>query len=434
MTKLQKIVEPCKRIEGNGNIEILLKGDTIDHVEFRIPEIRGFENILINKKVQDIPRIVSRICGLCHASQAIVSNKAIEDIYGINPTSQSIILRRILLIGELIKSHVMHYFFQSFPDILKIFNFQELSNPYELMQFDPELTSSVFDLIKLGSEIDRIFGGRYVHLISCVSGGVIYTPSQISINLIRKLLQKGSSHAKYLIGNFIKLFSNKTPPSSFDLPKINFLGLSNQGSYDRYKGKIVIKNYKNQFNFSEKDYQPYFDKDVGAFGVSFHRNNNMGLITGPIAREKINEISVTERIAPYFNKINENWKESILFQNFLELIEIDHEIHQCLKLLDENSLNERCELPDLGEIQKSEGIGILEAPRGLLMHHYKINQNESVIQAKLFIATEINIPLINFMTLKYARDLHKNEEIDKVKKKISQMIRAFDPCISCATH
>ena len=434
MTKLQKFVEPCKRIEGNGNIKILLRGDVIDHVEFEFPEIRGFENILANKKVQDIPRIVSRICGLCHASQAIVSNKAIEDIYGINPTSQSIILRRILLIGELIKSHVMHYFFQSFPDILKIFNFQELSNPYELMQFDPELTSSVFDLIKLGSEIDRIFGGRYVHLISCVSGGVIYTPSQISINLIRKLLQKGSSHAKYLIGNFIKLFSNKTPPSSFDLPKINFLGLSNQGSYDRYKGKIVIKNYKNQFNFSEKDYQPYFDKDVGAFGVSFHRNNNMGLITGPIAREKINEISVTERIAPYFNKINENWKESILFQNFLELIEIDHEIHQCLKLLDENSLNERCELPDLGEIQKSEGIGILEAPRGLLMHHYKINQNESVIQAKLFIATEINIPLINFMTLKYARDLHKNEEIDKVKKKISQMIRAFDPCISCATH
>ena len=431
MTKLQKIVEPCKRIDGNGNIKILLKGDMIDHVEFEIPQIRGFENILVNKKVHDIPRIVSRICGLCHASQAIVSNKAIEDIYGISPPSQSIILRRILLIGELIKSHVMHYFFQAFPDLLKIFNFQEISNPYELMQFDPQLTSSVFDLIKLGSEIDKIFGGRYVHLISCISGGVIYKPSQISINLIRKLLQKGSNHAKYLIGNFIKLFSTKTPPSSFDLPKINYLGLSNQ---DRYNGKIVIKNYKNKFNFSEKDYQPYFDKDVGVFGISFHRNNNMGLITGPIAREKINEISVTERLAPYFNKINEKWKQSILFQNFLELIELDHEIHQCLKLLNEDSLNERIELPDLGEIQKSEGIGILEAPRGLLMHHYKINQNELVIQAKLFIATEINIPLMNFMTLQYARDLHKNEAIDKVKKKIAQMIRAFDPCISCATH
>ncbi|MCJ7647506.1 MAG: nickel-dependent hydrogenase large subunit, partial [Candidatus Lokiarchaeota archaeon] len=212
------------------------------------------------------------------------------------------------------------------------------------------------------------------------------------------------------------------------------LGLSNQGTYDRYEGKIVIKNYKNQYNFSEKDYPSYFNKDVGVFGVLFHRNNNMGLITGPIAREKINGISISERNAPYFNKISENWKESILFQNFLEIIEIDHEIHQCLKLLDEKSLNECSELPDLGEIQKSEGIGILEAPRGLLIHHYKINQNESVIQAKLFIATEINIPLINFMTLKYARDLHKNEAIDKVKIKIIQMVRAFDPCISCATH
>jgi len=434
VTKLQKIVEPCKRVDGNGNIKILLKGEEINHVEFEIPEVRGFENILNNKKVYDIPRIVSRICGLCHASQTIVSNKAIEDIYGINPPSQSIILRRILLIGELIKSHIMHYFFQSFPDLLKIIKFQEISNPYELMQFDPQLTSNVFDLIKLGSEIDRVFGGRYVHLINCISGGVIYTPSQININLIRKLLQKGSNHAKYLIENFIKLFSNKNPPSSFDLPKINYLGLSNKGSYDRYKGNVIIKNNENQFNFSEKDYQKYFNKDIGVFGISFHQNNNIELITGPIAREKINGISASEKFANYFNKINENWKESILYQNFLELIEINDEIHQCLKLLDENSLNERFELPNLGEIQKLEGIGILEAPRGLLMHHYKIDHNESVIQAKLFIATEINIPLINFMTLKYARDLHKNEAIDKVKKKIMQMIRAFDPCISCASH
>ncbi|MBY9002930.1 MAG: nickel-dependent hydrogenase large subunit [Candidatus Lokiarchaeota archaeon] len=431
---MQKIVEPCKRIENNGNIKILLKGTNIDHVEFELPEIRGFENILIKKKVHDIPRIASRICGLCHASQAIVSNKVIEDMYGITPPSQSIILRRILLIGELIKSHIMHYFFQSFPDLLKIINFYEISNPYELMQFDPQLTSSVFDLIKLGSEIDKIFGGRYVHLITCISGGVIYKPSQLNINLIRKLLQKGSSHAKYLIGNFIKLFSTKTPPISFDLPKINYLGLSNHGFYDRYKGKIVIKNYKNQLYFSEKDYQSYFNKDIGIFGVTFHQNNNIGLITGPIAREKINQISVIERIAPYFKTINENWNNSILFQNFLELIEVDHEIHQCLKLLNDDSLNKCYDLPDLGEIQKSEGIGVVEAPRGLLMHHYKIDQNESVIQAKLFIATEINIPLMNFMTLQYARNLYKKEAIDKVKKKIAQMIRAFDPCISCATH
>ncbi len=434
MIKLQKIVEPCKRIEGNANIKILLRGENIDHVEFVIPEVRGFENILMNKKTQDIPRIVSRICGLCHASQAIVSNKAIEDIYGINPPTQSIILRRILLIGELIKSHVMHFFFQSFPDLLKLINLQEISNPYDLMQFDPHLTSNVFDLIKLGSEIDKIFGGRYVHLISCISGGVIYHPSQININLVRKLLQKGSNNAKYLIETFIKLFSSKTPPSSFDLPKLNYLGLSNQGAYDRYSGDIVVKNYKNQLNFHEKDYQSYFDKDIEVFGVSFHQIDDMGVITGPIARDNINKISTKERITPYFDKINENWKNSILYQNFLELIEVDHEIHECLKLLNENSLYERSDLPDLGEIQKLEGIGMLEAPRGFLLHHYKINQDETVIQAKLFIATEINIPLLNFMTSKYAHYLHKNEEIDKVRKEIIQMIRAFDPCISCASH
>jgi len=108
---MDKVVEACTRVEGSGNLNIYLKNDEIYQTELNFSVFRGFENILIGKKLLDIPKIVSRICGLCSASQTIASCKAIENIYGIEPSNQSILLRRVLLSGELIKSHIMHYFF-----------------------------------------------------------------------------------------------------------------------------------------------------------------------------------------------------------------------------------------------------------------------------------------------------------------------------------
>src|SRR4030042_581281 len=111
----------CTRIEGHGEVEIYLanQNEEISYVEFVLDAYRGFENILLKKNLLDIPKIASRICGLCHASQAISSCKAIEAVYDIEPSEQSILLRRLLMTGEMIKSHSMHIFFQSLPDLLE---------------------------------------------------------------------------------------------------------------------------------------------------------------------------------------------------------------------------------------------------------------------------------------------------------------------------
>ncbi|MFX1307391.1 MAG: nickel-dependent hydrogenase large subunit, partial [Promethearchaeota archaeon] len=121
--------------------------------------------------------------------------------------------------------------------------------------------------------------------------------------------------------------------------------------------------------------------------------------------------------------------------NFIRLIEMYIESYQGIQILDDPCLYVKEKLPSLDSIKKSDGIGLIEAPRGILLHHYHLNKSNVIDRVKLFVATEFNIPVINHMITNYAQELfEKTDDINLVKKNIQMIIRAFDPCISCATH
>ena len=203
MKRLLKIVDVCTRVEGHGTVKILLQNDEISNVDFEIQSNRGFESFLIGKKLNDIPKIVSRICGLCYASQTIASCKAVENFFNISTPEQSILLRHLLLFGELIKSHSMHFYFQSLPDLFQIFDIsQKLFSPYELIRYDSQLTTYIYELIKIGNEIEKIFGGRSVHLITSIPGGIVYLPSRKDISMARKYFQKAKINLEFIIDNW----------------------------------------------------------------------------------------------------------------------------------------------------------------------------------------------------------------------------------------
>jgi coenzyme F420-reducing hydrogenase alpha subunit len=433
---MQKVIEVCTRVEGHGNVNIILRSDNIIHVEFELNAFRGFESILASKKLIDIPRIVSRVCGLCHVSQTIASNKAIEQIYGIKPDSQSIILRKLLMGGELIKSHVMHYFFQAYPDLMKIFKKEDQAlNPYDLINLDPNLTSHVYDLIKIGSELDKVIGGRYVHILTSLPGGVLFPSSSSNLKIIRKLLNRGLPHIEYLTQNFITNFGNESPPEEYALENPNYLGLVNDGVYDRYNGKIIIKNKTGDYKiFNPEEYPIYFNKEPDVFGVDFHHDKASDIITGPIARYNTISDYGNPKINDFLEQIQREWSKSLLFQDFLQIIECYKELSDCIRLVENNDLEEQQSLPRLKNIVNSEGFGIVEAPRGLLLHHYILNAQKKVEKVKLFIATEFNMPIINKVIQNYALKLYEKEDVQTIKKQVQVMIRAFDPCIACATH
>lgn len=437
MKRLLKVIDVCTRVEGHGKVKFLIQNDEISLVNFEFDLYRGFENFLIGKRLFDIPKLVSRICGLCYASQTIASCKAIEDMYNIKVAEQTILLRRLMMFGELIKSHSMNFFFQTLPDLLLIFNLsQKILSPYELINFNPQLTENLYDLIKIGNEINNLFGGRSIHLISSIPGGVIYSPSRKNIILARKYLQKAVVCLKWIIEKFIELFSNQVPPKEYNHPNLIFIGLTKHGNYDRYLGTLKIKeNNKNLIEFEKQNYSSYIGKEINLRGIDFYFENEKNVIVGPLSRYNIVEDYGIDEIPTYFEYFNKSWKKNILFTNFIRLIEMIIESYQSLKILDDPSLNVREKLPSLNSIRKKDGVGVIEAPRGTLIHHYHLNKSNVVDRINLFVATEFNIPLINKMITKYAQELFEiTGDINLVKKKVQLIIRAFDPCISCATH
>jgi len=433
---LQKVIEICRRIEGQGQINYFIQNDKIHHVEFEFSAVRGFENILIGKKLVDIPRIVSRICGLCHASQSIASCKAIEDLYGVIPNFQSIIIRKVLMTAELIKSHIIHFFFQSFPDLLELFSIT--TNPVDtsnLIRFDPQLTSSIYDLIKTGTEISNLFGGRIIHLITPTPGGMLYKPSKKNLIVVKRYLQKAFINIDYILHKFVDLFSEKQPPEDFDLPVLNMLGTLNNGHYDRYDGNLhIIQSDGNEIKFDILNYENYFSKEVSLFGIKFLINSPKPILTGPIARYTLsrnNGNSIYNSLLKYFDM---RWKKNILFVHFLQLLEIFYEIKSAIDMLEHHNLENQESLPTLNKILKRDGFGSVEAPRGTLVHHYHLNESNIIDSVKLFIPTEINFPLLNESIKNYAQKLYEKEDITSLNRKVQCMVRAFDPCIACATH
>ncbi|MFX1273694.1 MAG: nickel-dependent hydrogenase large subunit [Promethearchaeota archaeon] len=431
-----KVVDVCMRVEGHGNLEIFMKDDEISHVEFKIGPYRGFENLLIGKKITDVPRIISRICGLCHASQSIVSCKTIETMYNIKPHQQAVFIRRILMVGELLKSHAMHFYFQSFPDLLEIFNLSKNTlNLNDLLKYNSQLTSNIFDIIKIGNDLDILFGGRSIHLITPIPGGTIFQPSLKNIKIAQKYLEKSSFILEAIIEEFINIFSQFTPPEEFMLPNPYYLALNRNKDYDRYAGVLTLKKSNTKYeDFSEIHYNSYFDKDPNLHGIDFNIENNRNYIVGPIARNQIIEGYGTDQISSYLNFFQKSWRNNLLYANFLRLIEMDVEVIKTLYLLEDPILKNSFPLPEISTIKNQNGIAVVEAPRGTLIHHYRINNKKIIEEAKLFIATEINLPLINKMITQYAQKLYEKKDLQFVKKKIQMMIRAFDPCISCATH
>ena len=432
-----KVVDVCTRIEGHGNLKMILQDDNISSVDFEVNELRGFEKILIGKRLIEIPRIVSRICGLCHASQSIVSCKAIEHIFNVEPDEQMILLRKLLMTGELIKSHTLHYFFQALPDLLQIFgHFKEIPNPYELIRFDPQLTSYIYELVKFGNEIDKIFGGRSVHLINTIPGGVIYTPLKKDFSTVKRYFQKVLVSTDYIIDRFINLFSNSNPPEQYSLPNTTFLGQHFHGDYGRYKGILrLLTEQSKPIDFQFNNYARYLDKDPDLRGINFNFNNDSNVLVGPLARYNLIESYNIEEVDKYFTNFDKSWKRSSLFMNFIRLVEIFVETSQALAFLENPSLKGKKNLSVLKKIERKDGIGVIEAPRGTLIHHYKIDENKIVKEVKLFIATEINIPIMNKMITNFAQKYYQTTgDINGVKSEVQKIIRSFDPCVSCASH
>ncbi len=412
-------IKEITKVEGHANLYVEMKDGRVEKCELQIYEgQRFFEQMLIGRHFTQIPLIVSRICGFCSVSHLNTAIEAIEKAFGVQPSDQAMLLRELATNAEFIKSHALHLMLLALPDYL---------HKESVLHFDKKEHRYIhwaLDLKKVGTGIIKALGGRVYQTINIRPGGFTLLPKQAELQKLLAELQK----ARKVAIAVIELFDSFKRDFPFSR-KTEYVGLVGSkycllcGQIHCSDGTIVPE--EDYLSHVKETVVPYSTAKEASFnnteyqvGAQARINLNQGELCDT-AKEKIRELKLrfpTHKI--YYNNIAQAIE-------LLQCIEASIEIIQLLQLRKE----------PLAKIKPSEteGIGVTEAPRGTLYHHYKFDQKGFVKEANIVVPTLQNNRNIESDLRQFIPTLIKLPQ-EKANLEIEKLIRAYDPCISCATH
>ncbi|WP_287587462.1 nickel-dependent hydrogenase large subunit [Candidatus Borrarchaeum sp.] len=440
MNKTKKMtIKPLTRIEGHGQIEIFVNKDKdeVSRVNFSTLDYRGIEKILIGKKISEIPRLVSKICGFCSAAHIVASCKAFEKALDIEPTYASALSRQLVLIGETITNHMIHFVYMALPDLLSL---ASASQENDVILNRSELFVKAAKLISIGKNVTEIVGGRAVQPVSIIIGGMSKNLTEKEINLLKRSLKSGIAIAKFFL-NFAQEIIEKIDDTvkMFELKNPLYMGLQRDGTYSIYDGRLKIANEDRETlaTFDVNDYDKFIIDNrikTSSLTSSSTQERGRGLLVGPLARYHItNEYGVYEvhEILKDFQK----WDENILMMNVLRLIEILVCLYKGLLILDNTEITKEQPVFVTSTKLKYDNIfSAVEAPRGTLIHYYKVNENMTANDVKIHVPTELNTFSIHEILNRICqKEFTKNKSLETVQETAKFIVRSFDPCISCSS-
>lgn len=428
------IFQKATRIEGNANIQIEIEDRRVKTARFLVQEFRGFEGFLRGIRVENVPHMVSRICGLCSCSHQVSSVTAIEEALGVRPSKAVKALRKILILGEWINSHALSYFFLTMPDFVG-----SGGGIFELMEKHPEISREAFALRNAGLKIVRILGKRTSHPVTIGIGRFNIVPSQADMEEIRDIAYEVLERTSRIIHRVVSIHIRSKNISFPTDQQINFVVYDDTNENDSFcvynqKGELILCFDKNDFfdNIAElrTDWTlakfPYLKKFgfpdgimlVGPLSRSFHKN-------GPLHDPILTGFDLTHLLFDRTFLTLESY-------DACRLLEIYWAARQIINLLDEVNLLDM--ETDVDMKVSGQGIGVLEAPRGIVMHNYLVNHGR-IERMRLLVATQFNNAYINFL-LRALAERHVNGDgiSPEGEGLIGRCIRIFDPCLSCATH
>ena len=445
------VIDPVTRVEGHGKVTILLDDDNnIHQVRLHIVEFRGFEKFIQGRPYWEIPVLVQRLCGICPVSHHLAASKAVDMIAGVNqltPTADN--LRRILHLGQTLQSHALHFFHLSSPDLL--FGFEDdvsHRNIIGVIKDHPDIGIKGVKLRKFGQEVIRVISGKRVHGTAGIPGGMnkVMTTEERDMLLqdIDQMIEWSQDAVKLAKDSFL---SNEDHHKRFGMITSNMLSIVREdGALDLYHGGLRAKTADGETIFDHVNYEKYTDylreevkpwsymkfpfitslgKEQGWYRVGpLARVNNCDFIPTPLAEAERQE----------FMKDGEGgFVHASLAYHWARMIEMLHSAEAIKELL----LDEATIKDDLIAHGKKtlEGIGVVEAPRGTLFHHYQVNEDDTIEKANLIVSTTNNNQAMNEAVRQVASQyLDGHELTEGLLNHIEVAIRAYDPCLSCATH
>jgi NAD-reducing hydrogenase large subunit len=452
-------IDPVTRVEGHGRVTIHL--DEYGKVEdsfFHIVEFRGFERFIQGHPYWEAPVLVQRLCGICPVSHHLAAAKAIDQLVGIDPENLSpaaFKLRKLMHYGQIFQSHALHFFYLASPDLLFGMDAPvEKRNVLAVAVENKELARKGILMRKFGQEIIRAIAGKKIHGVAAVPGGMhnTFDPKEREYFLSGKDIPNIHTMIEWSqeIIEFIKGYheKNRALLDTFAAFPSGHLGMvDDDGNMELYHGKLrAIDSIGNTTlpDVSTNDYQKYFLEGVERWSyMKFPYLKEIGREhgwnrVGPLARINICEAIPTplaekERQA-FVSFTGKKVNNSTLYSHWARLIEILH----CAEVMNELLHDDEILSSDLVREGKPrlEGIGIIEAPRGTLTHHYQVDDKGMITRCNLIVSTTHNNEAMNQAVKWVANNVisQKGAITDGMLNQVEVAIRAYDPCLSCATQ
>ncbi len=453
-------IEPITRVEGHGKVTIYIDEDgNISQSRLHIVEFRGFERFVQGRPYWEAPVLVQRLCGICPVSHHLAAAKALDVIVGagtgdgLTPTGEK--MRRLMHYGQMFQSHALHFFHLVSPDLLfGVDGDPAIRNVIGVAQKHPELAVQGVMMRKYGQEIIKATAGKKIHGTGAIPGGInrhltaeekeafLNGPDPLNIEKMISWSQDAVSFLK----DFHK--KNKDFIDGFAAFPSNHLSLvGKDGGMDLYHGVLRAVDADGNKILHDVDYQDYLEyineevrewsymkfpfltglgKKEGWYRVGpLARLNTCDFIPTPLAQGEFEEFKAYTDGKPNNMTMHMHWAR---------LIELLHSAEMMKELLNDPDLLSG-ERVVKGE-KRNEGIGLIEAPRGTLFHHYRINENDQIAMANLIVSTTNNNQPMNVAVNEAAKQTMTGQKkiTEGMMNAIEVAIRAYDPCLSCATH
>jgi len=445
------VIEPVTRVEGHGKVVILLdENQKVIQARLHIVEFRGFERFIQGRPFWEVPVLVQRLCGICPVSHHLAAAKAMDRIVGgenLTPTAEKV--RRLMHYGQMYQSHALHFFHLASPDLLFGFDADvAIRNVIGVAGKYPALAVQAVLMRKYGQEIIKATAGKKIHGTGALPGGVNKNLSIAERDGFLKDFdqQLAWSNAAvkiakdYTVQNLAKL----APFGSFDSNHLSLVRAD--GAMDLYHGNLRAIDAQGEVIFDQVDYQRYVDfiaeevRDWSYMKFPFIRSigpEKGWYRVGPLARlntAKFIDTPLAEAERKEFIQVTAGKPNNVtMAYHWARMIELLHSIEKIQALLNDKDL-QGTDLVTKGQ-RREVGIGLIEAPRGTLFHHYKVDKNDLVVSANLIVSTTSNNEPMNRAVAKVAQDHLQGVEITEgLLNHVEVAIRAYDPCLSCATH
>ncbi len=431
---------PLSRIEGHAQVVIEVEDGDVKSAHFKAMELRGFAHFLKDQPADQMPVIVTRICGVCSTAHHVASVKALEDAYGVEPPPLAKKIRELMMLGQMLQNQATSLFIFTMPDRLGLSIIFQEEVSQEVAKEKQGIAGRALKVRKAGTDLITLAGGQFIHPVKAVVGGVTSGIPKDDAAAMKKQLEDALPMARELFDFYWKsseTLHDRIGTWGDDRPAC-YIAATGKTKPDYYgdRMRLLIPDNENIIDFQSRDFRKHLDfeeTDYSYSAMTTYKGN--ALRANSLARINIADSMGTPLADEYlsiFREIHGNPANGILLFDIARGIELVYSIERSIELLGEDLENGEPAVPHTET--DGEGFGLVEAPRGPLVHRYKIKDG-LIEDIEFIIPTVHNVHSIELALMTAAKRYISKEKVDmELERAVGRVVRAFDPCIACATH